>query len=305
MPSPAIWHILTFHRRRVEQTAEWGRISPVPMKYLNKLCIVASLLAGSPLYGQITYDFNDSGQPATSFNATGGAAAWAWGAQGGIDNTGWMNPNGAAGSLVATQGFVGSTADFTLSLNFQWTTPTSTSNGNVFYIGIGPSPSYDAPAKNGVATDQHLLGGIGINSTGSPRIIGSSMVNGAYSSFTGNAMTLTAGDWYNLTVQFERTGSTYKMTINVFEADAITGAPGAEAIATLTKSIANSSLASGSVYAFFSARSTAEASGLAGVDNFYVSAISVVPEPASASMMLIGGMGALLSSRLIRRKTRV
>jgi len=268
------------------------------------------MLATSPSAQAQIFDFNTAGQLEHDFYSTGGTA-WSQAAAGGLNNSGWAitgSGNAAHAAEVLDQTFAGDVDSFTLSIYFQWKTLTQTTPGTSLYLGFGTNTnegSLFTPQTGGGSAGTETLQ-FGINSVAaSPtnqtvRLYGYSVVNGVGTVFTGATTEegLVDQQWYHLSgvVTRNANGNGYQLNLALSKSNAM-GSIG-ETMASYSSPVdgfINPALVAGDVHAYFITGSNVQTRGIAGVDDFRVTAI---PEPSVAAGWLLGTL--LVGTHLLR-----
>lgn len=267
----------------------------------------------SPLSLAETYTFETEEQFADSFTRSG-QDTFAYSANGGIGGGGGIvsksgSSSSARGYLTTTETFTANTS-ITMSVNFQWQTA-NLNTGDVLVIGFGSAGEGDTsfqPYAGNNGTSSGTNGNelhLGLSVTGSLnqiRFTGSHLQNGTLENFISNSLTyqtLTEGQWYFLEANFvlndEQTG--FNLSVGLFAANA-DGSKGATIYVWDAPAKINSNLVGSTAHAYMVSR-LGHYSGIAAIDNFYVSTIPApVPEPSTASVAALGlGAFAYLARR--------
>jgi hypothetical protein len=282
----------------------------------NTILALILALAVLDLHAQsFTINFDTLGDLANNFNiyqntsppvvnaATG--SPYSQGLTGGVGGSGLVN--------IATPA-TGITPDSTAiyrNTSFDFSTAGDTLNISAYVDVIAPTEAGNRLLHLGFANENTsgLNGNAGLAFMGfrlNPTAVGSTIFapqwqtktasGGTVNTAGGGNLTLTAGDWYQVSVTFQNLGGGNIQGSAVVEDFGVNGLmPGASASispVTLTSAdIAGDS----SVWAAFR---TFEADGAGGLDNF--GAASVIPEPGTT--VLVGmGLGALLFARRRQR----
>jgi hypothetical protein len=277
------------------------------LKYMSLLAVTSLL----PLAGSAgTFDFNTPLSLNAGFNATGANKFTQ------TTSSGLLGGGGVVASDATSQGnrdtintFNAGTSSFTVSSFFQWQANINTSAGGVpFMIGVTETSSDIIPfASGGLTTDDYI--GLSVANRSSVNVVRlqytdriSSTVNFLSSSAT---VTLTPGDWYDLTFQLILSGSTYTLNSSLDD----WGASGASLVGNVTSKngvLATDSTLAGdtTASAFFTSEGLSQDRGLGAVDNFSVSALPV-PEPSTSSILRSGTCGLILSFALARKRAKL
>lgn len=265
---------------------------------LKKFFAAATLLAVSTTSHAVLIDFNDGSDLDTFFNATGSTGAFVVPAPNnvGLSNSGSVASSTffATGARVFTDGFLGTTEDFSISIYFKFDNPTADAGfGAGFYMGFGPSATYSPSLGNTGAGDNHFLIGFQPRTTtggtsGNPitkyALFLQEKNEGTVtnSSFTTLTSDLVEGNWYYFDMQFTYDVDGYDINAQLFDS-ALDGTVGSALAggAVSGTDLLNPVLSDGSdVYAFFGG-SGASSRGFENFDNF-----ALVPEPTSAALLI-------------------
>ncbi len=272
------------------------------------------VLGASSIMGQaqtISLNFDTAGDLANNFNIyqnstppstnapTG--SPYSQGLTGGVGGSGRVNIAAPATGITPD-----STAIYK-NASFDFSTVGATLNVSAYVNVIAPTETGNRLLHLGFANDSTsgMNGNAGLAFMGfrlNPTAIGSTVfapqwqtktASGSTVNTSGGAnLTLTAGDWYEVSVTFANNGSGSIQASGViqdFGTDGLT--PGAS---TAISSIALTSSDIASDPNVWAAFRTFAADGAGGLDNF--SALSVIPEPGTA--VLVGlGLGGLLVAR--------
>lgn len=281
-----------------------------------------ALLSALSLSAQITYDFNTPGQLDGSFSSTsflkpnvGTNGVGAQAATGGLGNSGWVANTlvgGDRGYEVVDQTFSGATESFFLSAYFKYESATATA-GEALMLGIGRSSDVGVPFTPvggnteaiGPASGQSIQVGIRQNpAENQVRAYASTVINGSNANLSfGTTATLEAGNWYFMQVNFSLLagGSGYDVSVDLYNSSDM-GVLGTSLFEGQTTSLTAPLVVAGDVHAFFGVRGQPNTSGITGVDNFTVSALAPVPEPATVALACAAGcVGAVALRRRFRQ----
>ncbi len=282
---------------------------------LNHLLAAASLFAVAVTPTQaVLIDFNDSSDLNTFFNATGNASTFGVPAPNtqGLSGSGSIAPSDffVTGARVFTEGFNGTSSDFSISIYFQFDNPTAGAGfGAGFYMGFGPTATYNPSLNDNTgASDNHFLVGFQPRTTtggtsGTPITKYAMFLQEKDAGFVSNTSftTLTndlvLGNWYYLDMQFSYDVDGYDLTAQLFDSanDGTVGAALAGGTVTGTD-LLNSALSDGSDVFAFIGGSGGGPRGFENFDNF-----ELIPEPTSAAL-LISALG-LCAMRRRRRSS--
>lgn len=287
------------------------------LPYFASACLafLLLLLVAPPAQSQQLYDFNSSGQLTNNFYAgihQGGVGTQS--GSGGLSDSGWVPSSigpGSRGAEVTDATFSGQTNAITLSIYFQWTA-NSLFTGESLQLGVGrttDSSTFSPYGGNSGATTntttQSLSVGIGPRTQANDvRIYASTMENGTNANLTQPASpvaTLTASNWYYLQVDLSLLGATngFGYKVELYNSSS-NGVVSGGSLLSWSNGFTNAALSDGQLNAYFLTRNSAQA-GIAGVDNFYVSAI---PEPSTSHIVLVGLLGIGLVAILRRSRRR-
>lgn len=267
-----------------------------------------TILFSSSAVAQATYDFNTPGQLSNNFTIVDDTFNhWSQATDGGINNTGRVqlltpsSNNQDSSGLITNQKF-DDTSNFSMTTLFEHR---DASAGYSFMMGVVPSTTstFDVGSTTGV-----VQLGVGLrvssSSTATDSVVSLASYNNDTASTIGStSTTLDFGSWYELDLDFSRSGSTWTIGMALQEVDVNTGNTIGSVLNNFVPSITltNSAISTGGdLHGILALSNAPNFRNIESLDNVTFSAI---PEPSSAALW--GGLAvliAMVSSRRISLK---